>query len=348
VVRTVQYRRFGDVTESGTHLTWFGEGSITGTSGRHTWVAGAAFQQDRYDATERPRFDYVFSAPAVFAQDEVRLASRWTVAASARADVHSEYGTLVSPRLSLLARPSSRWTLRASAGLGAFAPTPFNEETDETGLSRLQPLSGLRAERARGASTDVSFHQGPWELSGTVFSSAVEHATQLATTGPATVALVNASEPTRAYGTELVARYRAEGFTAMLTHAWTRARETDVDTGARREVPLTPRHFASLNVIWESPRFGSLGAEAYATSRQDLDEDPSLRSGRPYVLIGALAQRRFGKLLLFVNAENLLDVRQTREETVVLPTRRPDGRWLVDSWAPLDGRVVNGGLRLIF
>ena len=55
------------------HLTWFGEGSVTGTSGRHTWVAGAAFQQDRYGATELPQFDYVFSAPAVFAQDEVRL-----------------------------------------------------------------------------------------------------------------------------------------------------------------------------------------------------------------------------------------------------------------------------------
>jgi iron complex outermembrane receptor protein len=52
--------------------------------------------------------------------------------------------------------------------------------------------------------------------------------------------------------------------------------------------------------------------------------------------------------MLFVNAENLLDVRQTREEVVVLPARRPDGRWLVDAWAPLDGRVVNGGLRLIF
>jgi iron complex outermembrane receptor protein len=348
VVRTGQDRVFGDVRERGTRLAWFGEASLTGTNGRHTWVAGAAFQQDRYDATELPQFDYVFSAPALFAQDEVRLASRFTLAASARADFHSEYGTLVSPRVSLLARPSGEWTVRASGGLGAFAPTPFNEETEETGLSRLLPLSGLRAERAWGASADASFHRGPWELSGTVFGSEVEHPTQIRTAGPATVELVNAPEPTRTYGTELIARYRIETFTAMLTHAFTRSDEIDVDTGERREVPLTPRHSASLNVIWEDERHGSVGVEVYYTGRQDLEDDPYLTSGRPYVLLGAMARRRFGKLLVFVNAENLLDVRQTQEEPVVLPARRPDGRWLVDAWAPLDGRVLNGGIRLIF
>jgi iron complex outermembrane receptor protein len=348
LLRTGQDRVSGDARERGTHLTWFGEGSVTGTRGRHTWVAGAAFQQDRYDAKDLPQFDYVFSTPAVFAQDEVQLGSRLTLAASARADFHSEYGTLVSPRLSVLGRPSGQWTLRGSAGLGAFAPTPFTEETDQAGLSRVRPLSGLRAERGRGVSVDASFHQGPWELSGTAFGSVVDHATQLQTVDPASVALVNASEPTRTYGTELIARYRVEEFTAMLTHAWTRSSELDVDASTRREVPLTPRHFASLNVIWESERHGSVGFEAYYVGRQELEDDPFLASGPPYVLLGALARRRFGKVLVFINAENLLDVRQTNEEPVVLPARRPDGRWLVDAWAPLEGRVVNGGFRLIF
>jgi len=25
-----------------------------------------------------------------------------------------------------------------------------------------------------------------------------------------------------------------------------------------------------------------------------------------------------------------------------------DGRWTVDAWAPLDGRVINGGVRFVF
>jgi iron complex outermembrane receptor protein len=51
---------------------------------------------------------------------------------------------------------------------------------------------------------------------------------------------------------------------------------------------------------------------------------------------------------LFYNSENLLDVRQTKYNPLVLPRRTPDGRWTVDAWAPLDGRVVNGGIRVFF
>ena len=348
IVHGSQDRRFGTERERGTHLTWFGEGSVSGTSGRHTWVTGAAFQQDRYDAQDLPTFDYVFSAPALFAQDEIAFNPRFSVALSARADFHSEYGTLVSPRLSLLARPRPGWTLRVSGGTGAFAPTPFNEETEETGLSRLRPLAGLEAERALGGSFDVSFHRGPFDVSGTVFGSVVRHPTELVTLGPASVALVNAPEPTRTWGTELLARYRKSGYTAMLTHAFVRSTEWDLDSRARLEVALTPRHAASLNLIKENERWGRIGLEAYYTGRQRLEDNPYRGESRRYVLLGAMAERRFGKLRVFLNAEDLFDVRQTKDDPLLLPARLPDGSWTVDAWAPLDGRVLNGGIRLIF
>lgn len=347
-VRNEQTRVFGGLGEKGNRQTWFGEASATGTSGRHTWVAGAALQQDRYHANDLPRFNFSFNSPAAFAQDEIRVGPRLTVAGSLRVDSHSEYGTLVSPRASLLARPNEHWILRASLGGGSFAPTPFNEETDETGLARLAPLSGLRAESARGGVVDVTFHRGPIEISGTVFGSRVESPVQLRVTGASTVAFENAPEPTNTHGTELIVRYRHEGFLAMLTHAWTKSTEIDPEARVRREVPLTPRHYGSLNLIWEKEGVGGIGLEAYGFGRQSLEGDPSLTTGKPYVVIGALARRRFGRLLVYVNAENLLDVRQTKEEAVVLPARRPDGRFMVDAWAPLDGRVLNAGVRIFF
>jgi outer membrane receptor for ferrienterochelin and colicins len=51
---------------------------------------------------------------------------------------------------------------------------------------------------------------------------------------------------------------------------------------------------------------------------------------------------------LFVNVENLADVRQTKYEPLIRPTPLPDGRWTVDAWAPLDGRVWNAGMRVTF
>ena len=65
-------------------------------------------------------------------------------------------------------------------------------------------------------------------------------------------------------------------------------------------------------------------------------------------IVGLLAEKRFGRLRVFVNAENITDVRQTRWDPLVRPTQGVDGRWTVDAWAPLDGRVFNGGVRVGF
>ena len=56
----------------------------------------------------------------------------------------------------------------------------------------------------------------------------------------------------------------------------------------------------------------------------------------------------FGDVSVFLNLENLLNVRQTKYDRMVRPARTPDGQWTVDAWAPTEGFVVNGGVRLKF
>lgn len=348
VMRQSRDRRFGDSDERGVRVTAFGEASLQGVRGRHTWVVGAAFQHDRFDLTELPQFDYRFSTTSAFLQDEVAIKPSLSVAGSARVDVHSEYGALATPRVSVLMRPDAGWTMRLSVGTGAFSPTPFTEETDETGLSRLLPLRGLRAERAVGSSFDVTRTLGPFEMTGTVFGSRVSRPLQRREVGNDRVELVNAREPTRTWGTELIGRYRVEGFVVMATHAWTRSTELDVDTGRRRDVPLTPGHAGSINAIWEGEEWGRFGIEAYYTGRQPLEHNPYRTSGKAYWLLGMLGERRWKSARFFLNAENLFDVRQTKHDPLILPARLPDGRWTVDAWAPLDGRVINGGVRFSF
>lgn len=351
-----QDRRFGHVRERGTRQTTFGELSLNGVDGRHTWVVGTALQQDRYAPRDVPRAAYRFTAPAVFAQDQFDVGPRASVSASARLDAHSEYGALFGPRVSLLVRPSPAWTTRLSVGGGSFAPTPFTEETDETGLARLAPLQGLRAEQAASFNADLTWTHGPFEITATTFGSRVAHAVQLATrpagevtpATPWTVALVNAAQPTRTWGTEVLARYKRGALVLMATHAWTRSTELDVDAALRREVPLTPRHAVSFNAMLEGEQWGRAGIEAYYVGRQWLEDDPYRDTSRTYVLLGGLFERRVGAVRLFVNVENLFDVRQTKDAPLIRPTRLPDGRWTVGAWAPLDGRVANAGLRVGF
>jgi iron complex outermembrane receptor protein len=52
-----------------------------------------------------------------------------------------------------------------------------------------------------------------------------------------------------------------------------------------------------------------------------------------------------GRASVFLNAENLLGIRQTKYDPLLRPTRSPHERWTVDVWGPTEGFVLNGGVR---
>lgn len=337
---------FGGVAEDDLHSTGFGEAALSGSGGGHSWVLGAALQGERYDAEDVAGFDYTYVAPSIFGQEEYSLAEWLTFSLAARVDRHSEYGTFANPRLGVLLRPGA-WTVRGSVGTGYFAPTPFTEETEAIGLARVRPIEGLEAERARTASLDVGRTLGDLELNATLFGSRTEHAIRLRETA-GLLELANADGPTRTWGTEMLARYHREPFHVTASHTYLRSREDDPDRPGRREVPLTPRHALGMVGMWEAEDVGRVGLEVYHTGRQALEENPYRTESRPYTILGLLAERRIGGVRAFINLENLLDVRQTRHDPLVLPARSAEGRWTTDAWAPLEGRVVNAGVRIEF
>lgn len=340
--------RFGPSLEDDRHDTLFAEASYAGGVGTGTaWIAGVAMQSDGFHSKAFPAFSYHYDVPAMFAQVEQDLSDDLTLAGSARWDAHNVYGSRVSPRLSLLYKPGA-WTLRASVGEGFYAPTPFVEEIEAAGLSRLQPLTGLKAETARTASLDGGYAGGPFETSVTLFASRIASAVHLDAAGASRAVLHNAPGPTRTYGGEMMLRYRWEDLTLTGSYVHVRASEPDPAGAGRRETPLTPRHSAGLVAMWERYGAGRLGFEAYYTGRQELDNDPYRTLSRPYVEMGLLGEIVLGKATLFINLENLLDVRQTKYAPLLLPRRSPDGRWTVDAWTSQEGFTANAGVRLRF
>jgi outer membrane receptor for ferrienterochelin and colicins len=347
--RQAHTHTFGSTNERDTHTTGFGEVSATATAGRHTWVAGGALHYDGYDSRAVPRFNYTYHVPGVFVQDDLAVAKWATLSASARIDRHNVFGTFASPRVSVLLRPASPWTVRVSGGRGYFAPTPFTEETEATGLSRVAPLATLDAERADSFSADVTWTRTPFEVTATLFYSRIDGALAVVESRRPDypIVLVNANGLTRTRGTELIARRHVEGFDLILTHMYLWSTEPDPEGAGRREVPLNPRHSATFDLLREIGP-ARVGFEVFYTGRQSLDDNPYRSRGLPHVLFGGLIDWGIGRSRLFLNVENLGDVRQTRENPLVRPARAPDGRWTVDAWAPLEGRTVNGGVRLRF
>jgi len=337
--------QFGEIRERDKHDLLFGEVSLRGATGQHTWVIGAAAERDAYRPTDVPRFAYTYVTPGVFLQDDITVAPWLSVSASARADFHNKYGTFFSPRLSALVRWSG-WTSRVSAGQGFFAPTPLTEETEAAGLTRLQLPAPLRAERGRSASVDLTRAIGPVSITTTLFASNIRNPVYV-NRGDA-YEIRNLTEQTTNRGVELLGTWRKAPFAATASYTYVRSGEQD-PTGARADIPLTPRHSLGLVGVWEREGKGRLGIECYYTGRQRLENDPYRDYSNPYVIFGIMGEKRLNKhVRLFLNLENLTNIRQSRWDPLLRQNRGADGRWTVDAWAPLDGRVINGGLRFNF
>jgi iron complex outermembrane receptor protein len=335
--------RFGDVRERDRHELLFGELTARGTFHRNTWVLGIAAERDVFLPRDVSRFTYRYATPGIFAQDDFEVARWLSVSASARIDFQNEYGTFFSPRVSVLLRWRG-WTSRISAGQGFFAPTPLTEETEAAGLSRLTIPKPLVAERGRSASVDLSRKFGPVNYSVTVFDSSVRHPINVERGG--VYRLVNLLEPTHNVGVEFLGALRKAAFSATVSYTYVHSRQ--VEFGERVDTPLTPRQSFGLVGMWEKAKVGRIGVESYYTGDQRLEDNPYRTRSKPYILFGFLAEHPIGPLRLFVNIENLSNVRQTRWDPLLRPDRAVDGRWTVDSWAPLDGRVLNGGIRFKF
>jgi outer membrane receptor for ferrienterochelin and colicins len=332
----------GDVRERDVQDTMFAELALRGTAPRQTWVGGVAFERSTLDPRDQPRFAYDYNVPALFLQDDIDLRRWLALSVSGRIDFHNVFGTFLSPRVSALVR-GGPWTSRASLGSGFFAPTALTEETEAAGLTRLSIAAPLKVERGRSGSFDITRALGPLTLTGTLFRYEVHDP---AVVDRATYTLATLAEPTINMGIETVATIRRPPFSVTGTYAYVHSRE---GVGAdRADIPLTPRHSAGVVGMWENKERGRIGVEAYLTGMQRLEDNPYRSRSEPYVLFGGLFERRFGRVRLFVNAENLGGVRQTRFDPLVRPLQASDGRWTVDAWAPLDGRVVNGGIRLSF
>lgn len=335
--------QFGEALERDRHDLLFGEVAARGAAGKHTWVAGMAAEQEAYRPRDLGRFAYRYTTPGVFLQDDVDLTSWLSVSASGRADFHSRYGTFLSPRLSALLRAKG-WTSRLSAGQGFLAPGPLTEETETAGLTRLAIPAPLLPERGRSVSFDLTRELGPAALTAALFASRIQHPVEVR--AGERYELVNLPEPTRNAGLELVATWRKAPLAATAGYTYVRSRKFDF--GGRVDVPLTPRHSFGLTALWESEKAGRVGVECYYTGRQRLEHNPFRESSEPYAVFGVMAERPIGRVRIFFNAENLTGVRQTRWDPLLRPWRGADGRWTVDAWAPLEGRVFNGGVRLKF
>jgi outer membrane receptor for ferrienterochelin and colicins len=104
---------------------------------------------------------------------------------------------------------------------------------------------------------------------------------------------------------------------------------------------LVSRHRLNNVLMYELEDQWKIGLEAYYFSSQRLNNGAR---GRAYWTTGFMAEKIWERFSIFINFENLLDTRQTRFDTIY--TGSISNPQFNDIYAPLDGFVVNGGLKL--
>ena len=106
-------------------------------------------------------------------------------------------------------------------------------------------------------------------------------------------------------------------------------------------LPLTARHRLNNVLMYEIEEKLKLGLEAYYFSRQQLNDGSF---GKSYWITGFMAEKIWEKFSVFINFENFTDTRQSRFDTIYTGTI--DNPVFRDIYAPVEGFVVNGGIKL--
>ena len=94
-------------------------------------------------------------------------------------------------------------------------------------------------------------------------------------------------------------------------------------------------------MLYELEEKWKIGLEAYYFSKQKLSDGTF---GKPYWINGFMIEKLWEKFSLYINFENFTDTRQTKFDTIYTGTI--DNPVFRDIYAPLDGFVMNGGLKL--
>jgi hypothetical protein len=355
MTREWRARWFGDDRERDRRNMIFSDIAVTRSLGEHTLVGGVALERDQYSALDEREQTYRFTTPALYGEHSWSPEPWLSIASNLRLDLQSEYGDFLSPRISVVARPSDKSTVRLSAASGAYAPTPLTEDTEGFGLSHIRPTA-REAEHATGWSLDLDHLDGEVEWRGSVYRAVINHPLILRTApnSQEELQLVNSDEPSRTQGADVSVRYRTAPLRFTAAYSYIDAtrpeigqlfgEDFEVDTVMRRTTPLNPHHSARFEVANERPNSRLIGVEVKFIGVQTLS-DTLYSASKVYITVDARLEKHVRQAVLFIHGGNLTGVRQSQFFPVLLSASGPAGQWTRDVWAPLDGPYLNAGLQ---
>ncbi|MEM9830849.1 MAG: TonB-dependent receptor [Bacteroidota bacterium] len=337
-----------DYRFTGYQLASFSEVNYQVSSDKLEWVAGLNLWTDRFRETSSfvQDRDEDQTIAGGFVQSTYSFSEQFTLEAGLRGDYVADYGWVALPRVSALLKVSPRLTSRLGGGLGYKTPSIFTEEAEERQFQQVLPIvtESTTLERSIGGNWDVNYRTGLFQdqLSLSVnhlfFITQLTDPLLLTRTSEGFFSFRNADGYVLSRGMETNLKLQYQQFKLFVGYTL-----ADVNQHFSDEVtplPLTARHRLNNVLVYEVHEKGRIGLEAYYFSPQPLSDGTT---GQSYWICGLMMEKVFSRFSLFLNFENFLDTRQTRFDTIFTGSvTNPEFR---DIYAPVDGFVVNGGIK---
>jgi outer membrane receptor for ferrienterochelin and colicins len=322
---------------------------------KHKLVFGANltlenFRKPNPDSTLLTSYNY--STLGFFAQDDWQLAPLFSLQTGLRVDNHNTFGTFVLPRISLMTKPSEKWTIRWSVGTGYKTPNIFANQTPANPLTsvnywNLTPLdANVKPESSIGSNIDVAYSTPIGEhfsiqldqafyytnITNPIVASAISNQTNR-------TRLTNAVYDVNSIGTDTYLRMQYDEIEFYLGFNHTIAKRSG--SGESAYLPFSPQDKFSLTLAYTIEGKWRFGIESSFVGNQYLYDNQPVKD---YAFWAGSVERKFGThLSLVLNAENILNVKQSDFEKVVTGTfEKPNFKSI---WAPQEGAIVNLALK---
>jgi len=303
------------------------------------------FTEDNTDSL--PVRDYTHNTIGGFIQNTTDINEKWILEAGLRTDYNTDYGTFVLPRFSLLFKANNKLSSRIGGAMGYKLPTIFTEDAEKLYYRGIQPLSTdqVDAETSIGGNFDINYKAAlgdemTFSINQLFFLTQLKNALVLREDETTDMAYFESADGNMlSSGFETNIKLTYDDFKLYLNYAFVNT-ELQYDN-INDQKPLTPKHNAGFVLFYEIEEKWSAGYEVYYTGKQF---DNLYNQKTDYWTMGVMLMRHWERLSVFVNFENFTNVLQSDYEPLVLPpTNNPT---FPDIWAPTDGFVFNGGIKL--
>ncbi|MBG6188313.1 TonB-dependent receptor [Flavobacterium sp. CAN_S2] len=313
------------------------------------WIAGGNLYTENFNEKSQTAFplrNYNQITYGAFIQNIVKVKNWLDIETGLRGDYVVDYGFSFLPKLSALFKVNSKLTSRIGGGLGYKTPTIFTEESERIQYRNVMPINSdfNKLEKSYGVNFDINYktkitQDVSLSLNQLFFYTNVDNPLILNPLPNNVYQFVNINGYLDTKGTETNVKLGYKDFKLFLGYTYT---DASIDNrGIKSENPLTAKHRLNNVLMYEVEEKWKAGLEAYYYSSQKLSDGTI---GKDYWIFGFMVEKIWENISVYANFENFTDTRQTKFGSIYTGTI--SNPVFKDIYAPLDGFVINAGIKI--